>query len=94
MVKTIASGLLVLGLLAVQVSEADAAACAAAPTGRDASVRTARSACIAAMATTAQPSCGRDMACTATIGTAVASAPDAAHIGQVSTDDWRLTPPR
>jgi hypothetical protein len=42
--------------------------------------------------TTAQLSCGRDMACTATIGTAVASAPDAAHIGQVSTGDWRLTP--
>jgi hypothetical protein len=31
MVKTIASGLLVLGLLGVQVSEANAAACAAGP---------------------------------------------------------------
>jgi hypothetical protein len=31
MMKTIASGLLVLGLLAVQVSEANAAACAAGP---------------------------------------------------------------
>jgi hypothetical protein len=31
MMKTIASGLLVLGLLAIQVSEADAAACAAGP---------------------------------------------------------------
>jgi hypothetical protein len=31
MMKTIASGLLVLGLRAVQVSEADAAACAAGP---------------------------------------------------------------
>ena len=31
MIKSIASGLLVLGLLAVQVSEANAAACAAGP---------------------------------------------------------------
>jgi hypothetical protein len=31
MIKTIASGLLVLGLLTIQVCEADAAACAAGP---------------------------------------------------------------
>ena len=40
--KVIASGLVVLGLLVIQASEADAAACAAGPHRRDASVRAAQ----------------------------------------------------
>jgi hypothetical protein len=50
MMKIIASTLLVLGLLTIQVSEADAARAWPVPTGRDASVRAAQWAFIVATA--------------------------------------------
>jgi hypothetical protein len=50
MMKTIASGLLVLGLLTIQVSEAMPPLARPVPTGRDASVRAAQWAFIVATA--------------------------------------------